>query len=261
MARAAIKLETIGARELLERLERLRDGRTDAVLAFDADGTLWGGDVGIDAFDSAIQRRLLREEARAALSEAAVRHGLEGGGSASDLAARIFAAYRAGRFPELLTFEIMTWCYAGFSLDELGLHARDTVKNYALVARLCRELEPIFDWARSAGLRTIVISASPRRVIEEAATLWGFSPADIVAGVASVEHGKIAPKLASSLPYARVKAELGRELIGPATWLASFGDSESDLEMMRAAALGVAVRPKLPLRMRLPELEHVALLE
>jgi phosphoserine phosphatase len=76
-----------------------------------------------------------------------------------------------------------------------------------------------------------------------------------------LEDGRIAPKLARPLPYAGVKVELGRELVGQAAWLASFGDSASDLEMMQAAALGIAVRPRLALRMRLPELDRVWLLE
>jgi phosphoserine phosphatase len=46
------------------------------------------------------------------------------------------------------------------------------------------------------------------------------------------------------VPYAEAKVSAGRELFGNARWLASFGDNVFDIDMLRTAELGVAVRPK-----------------
>ena len=176
MARATVKLRTLSPRAVTDELEALRAGIESPAILFDADGTLWSGDIGIDAFVLAYEQGLLREEAAEALRKTALLGPLDTHGSPSDLARRIDEAYRAGQFPEQPAWELMTWCYAGFTLDEVGEHARNTIQRSNLVSRLHRELEPILDWARSSGIRTVVVSASPRRMVEEAAALCGVFP-------------------------------------------------------------------------------------
>lgn len=97
-------------------------------------------------------------------------------------------------------------------------------------------------------------------MVEEAAALWGFAPADIAAATPSIVDGKVAPRLASTFPYGAGKVTCGRALLGSAVWLAAFGDSLSDVQMLEESRMGVAVDPKAALRMRLPELQNVALL-
>ena len=69
-------------------------------LAFDADGTLWSGDVGEDVFEWACERELLRADPREALDRAAVAHGVPTAGSTSRLAHALYSAYRSGRVPD-----------------------------------------------------------------------------------------------------------------------------------------------------------------
>jgi phosphatidylglycerophosphatase C len=260
VAKATVTLRTLSPRAVIDELEALRGDLPSPAILFDADGTLWSGDIGIDAFVMAYEQGLLREEAVEALRRTALLGPLQTHGTPSDLAQRIDEAYRAGQFPEQPAWELMTWCYAGFTLDEVGEHARNAIVQSNLVSRLHRELEPILDWARSSGVRTVVVSASPRRMVEEAAALWGFSAADIAAATPAMVDGKVAPSLASTFPYGPGKVTCGRALLGDATWLAAFGDSLSDLEMLKEARVGVAVDPKAALRMRLPELSRVVLL-
>src|SRR4030095_2571640 len=113
VARATVELSKIGTRELLQRLELARTGGASAI-AFDADGTLWSGDIGIDAFVLAIENGALREEAAEELSKRAQMHGVSAGRTPSKQAALILKAFRAGRFPEREAFELMTTCYAGY---------------------------------------------------------------------------------------------------------------------------------------------------
>ena len=63
------------------------------------------------------------------------------------------------------------------------------------------------------------------------------------------------------MPYAEAKVGAGRALFGDSLWLASFGDNVFDVEMLQAARMGVAVRPKLSLRSRLAELPNIHVLE
>ena len=259
MARATIELSRLGTRELLERLERAR-AEGPAAIAFDADGTLWSGDIGIDAFVLAIENGTLREEAGEELRRRARTHGVAEARSPSEQAGLIMKAFRAGRFPEREAFELMTSCYAGYTLDELGEHARAAITGCGLAGRLQRELEPIFDWARAAGVRSYVISASPERVVSEAAQLWGFTASDVVGVRPELAEGRILTRL-ERFPYAAGKVEAGRALFGAADWLASFGDSSGDIEMLLAARVGVAVRPGLRLRERLPSLSSLVVLD
>ncbi len=260
MEKATVNLRTLSARAVIDELERLRAGSQSPALLFDADGTLWSGDVGIEAFVCAYEQKLLREEALEALRALAASGNLETGGTPSDLARRIDLAYHAGSFPELPAWEMMTWCYAGWTLDEVGEHSRNTNRDKQLIERLHRELEPILDWARASGVRCVVISASPRRMVEEAASLWGFAAADIAAATPALVDGVVAPRIEGTFPYGPGKITNGRALLGNAEWLAAFGDSVSDFQMLEQSRLGVAVEPKAKLRMRLAELKNTVLL-
>lgn len=244
MAGAALSPERVTAAELVTRLDRLRRGRSPAVLAFDGDGTLWQGDVAEDVFHWSIERELLLKEPAERLREVARAHDLDLDGGSNELAAGMFAAYLSGRFPERTVCEIMAWCFAGFASDDLRRLTRQALDDAGLDARVNRSLSPLFDWARNQGVRVVIISASPRFVVEEAARRWDVPPADIAATTVAMESGRLLARLSSPVPYGPSKVQFGRELFSDAAWLASFGDSGFDLDMLGAAELAVAVRPK-----------------
>ncbi len=248
-------------RELLGELEKLRAAHAEAAVAFDGDGTLWTGDVGEDVFHHAVAERMLRSEALPALCRDAEANELSSEGDANDVAARIFEAYTRGKFPEREVCAVLTWCYAGFTSDEYANLCREVLEQRGIGQRLQRELEPALEFCRTAGIRTVVISASPRAAVEAAAGLWGFSPRDIAASTPLESGGRIAAENSGEVPYAGSKVQAARSLIGQSEWLASFGDNVFDVEMLQAARIGVAVRPKVGLRTRLPELENVRLLD
>jgi phosphoserine phosphatase len=241
------RLRPVGARQLVRELAA-RSGSSEAALVFDADGTLWFADVGDDVFLATIERGLIKDDSREALSLVASRHNLPAGGSATQIARTLRDAFRAGWLPERDVFEVMAWCYAGWTLDELLDHAQGVLTRGQIARRLNPELAPVLDWARRAGLRTVVVSASPRPIVEIAARLWDFAPESIVAATPAVHAGRIVSRLASPLPYGTAKVEAARQLLGQRSWLASFGDSAFDLEMMLCARVAVAVSPKPELR-------------
>lgn len=247
----------VSSAQLISELgARLRTEETGA-LAFDADGTLWSGDVGDDVFRFAVAHGRLREEARAELERQAEARDFEASADVNETAKTLFDAYLAGRYPERDICELMTWCYAGYTLREMALLAEEALHAGELSKRMHEELRPIIEFARGRGLRTVVISASPRTIVEQAAGLWGFGVADIAASTPRIADGVISGSMDGSVPYAASKCVAGRALLGDARWIASFGDNVFDLEMLREAEIGVAVRPKPALQARLAEVPGV----
>ncbi|MCK6533930.1 MAG: haloacid dehalogenase-like hydrolase [Polyangiaceae bacterium] len=252
--------ERVSAEALVLRLDRLRRGRTPAVLAFDGDGTLWSGDVAEDVFHWAIERELLTGVPAAPLVAIARAHGLTLSGSSNEVAAGLFTAYVAGTFPERAVCEIMAWCFAGHALGDLRRFARQALDDTGLDARVTRALAPVVDWAKNQRVRMVIISASPRFIVEEAARRWDVGPHDIAATTPAIESGRMLPRLATPVPYGPTKVVFGRELFQDSAWLASFGDSPFDLDMLGAAELAVAVRPKPALLEALPALPRSVVL-
>jgi phosphoserine phosphatase len=230
-------------------------------LTFDADGTLWSGDVGEDVFDSACEEGLLREEARPGLVAVAEAHALPTAGTPSELARAIHQAYRRGLVDELLTCEVMTWGYAGLTTTELVDFARHALTRKGLAARLHAVLAPMFDFARREGLRVIVVSASPALVVAEGLRLASIEVDELAGAPSAVEGGRIVPGLAGRVPYGPEKVIVGKRLLTGHDWLGTFGDNAFDAEMLRAARIGVAVHPKPALRARLAELPNTVVLE
>ena len=242
--------------DLLDRLLALV--RADDVLAFDGDGTLWSGDVGDDMFFHALDHQLLREAAWPALEGLATLHGLAAYGTTEDVARRIYDAHLAGRVSQPSTYAMMAWCFAGYTSEAVAAMTREILPPAALEARRHPEVDAVLEWARSRGLRTVVISASPEPVVQTVGAYWGFAPPDIVAVTPSTDQrGHILPELRGEVPYGPQKVHLGRELLGQARWLAAFGDNTFDADMLTCAEVGVAVRPKPGLRRRLTVLPGV----
>src|SRR5690606_5645776 len=90
------------------------------LLAFDADGTLWTGDVGIELFEALLAVEGVGEEASDALVELADRFGIARVGTPTAQAKKLYEAFEAGRLPYDLAFAMMAWAYAGWGESELS---------------------------------------------------------------------------------------------------------------------------------------------
>ncbi len=241
---------TLDALGVIRRLEALaRDTSGAGALVFDADGTLWTCDVGVDVFVDALSRNLLRDEARTALLREVQAHDLAGNVDvealdANALGKHLQRAFELGVYAEKPATEMQVWAYAGLTEDELRHHTRDTLRRSQLHTRIHQPLLPVLIWARDLGLRTVIVSASPQIVVEEAARALDFLPTDIVAGRTTRVGARLGSELEEPLPYGVAKADAGKRLLGDAAWLATFGDSAFDLAMLSQAKLPVLVRPK-----------------
>lgn len=267
---AKLSVPTVDVLDLLGRIEALaRETEGSGALVFDADGTLWEGDVGVDTFQAALDQGALREEVRQALIAEVFKHRLEeeleleGAPEEVDvnlLGQSLLRAFERGIYPERAATEMQVWAYAGWSETELRQHTRSCLLRGQFFSRIRRSLLPLLLRARELGLRTVVVSASPRIVVEEAARHLGFGPGDIVGGRAKGTTTSFLPALAEALPYGSGKVKAGRLLLGNARWLAVFGDSSFDTEMLSEAKLPVAVCPCPELLERLPEIRGAVLL-
>jgi PPM family protein phosphatase len=235
---------------VLERLEAARTQHPDGVIAFDADGTLWSGDVGEDFFHALIARQAIRDQARDALvanaHEFSVKVAL--GAAPTDVARALYDAYIEGRFPEERTCEMMTWACAGWTKGEIARHCKGVVEVGRLISRIHEEVRGVLEWARKKKVRVIVVSASPREIVETAAAKLGIKGLDIVASTGLYEGEIMIAKAELPIPYADGKVYALRKMIGNKAILGAFGDNAFDLAMLSQAMVAVAVRPKERLR-------------
>ncbi len=253
-----MSVERVSVESLIPRIERAASELGGGALAFDGDGTLWDGDIGEDFFFELVRHGDVRPQARAQLAAEAQAHGLESGGAGVELASRLFEAYRGGLYPERATCEMIAWLCAGWSHGEVARFAEAVVVTHRLAERLHPETHRIARHARSLGLRTLIVSASPLPVVDAAAKIAGFS--ETVAAAPRFDGEHMLAAVDRPIPYDEGKVSRLRERIGTLPLLAAFGDNTFDVPMLGAAHLAVAVRPKPRLLARVADVPGLLLL-
>jgi phosphatidylglycerophosphatase C len=230
------------------------------VLATDADGTLYRGDVGEAMFETALRERLLRPEALDALAAEALRYGVDPSGDPSALGAKLYDAWRAGHYPDEPAFAMMTWTYAGYAPEELADLARRVLDEFDIATRARPEMMAVLEWGRERALPLYVVSASPIAVVLEATDRLGLGGDRVVAMEPALAGGRLAPRLATPATYAEGKlARLRQRTAAPV--LAAFGDSYYDRALLEAAAVPVAVSPSPELVDIIPSIAGCIVLE
>jgi phosphoserine phosphatase len=239
-------LATTNVERLRETLRPWLDAEPGAALLFDADGTLWSDDVGHIAFEYACRHDLLRDAAREGLRREALGAGLSPNdrASAAELGLALLDAYFEHRYDEKAAAEAMVWCYAGFDEVELRRLVRDAFAEARHDDFLHHNVLELAAWARERGAETYVVSASPLLVIEEATASLGFRRSHLAGGRAATRAGLFEPRLEGELPYGPTKVTAGRSLSGDRPWLAAFGDSGFDLDLLAGARQAVGIGKK-----------------
>jgi HAD superfamily phosphoserine phosphatase-like hydrolase len=228
--------------EILSRLGG--DAPKDSVIAFDADGTLWSGDIGIDTFEALLAERAIRGEALPALRDEARVAEVLLEGDANDQARALYDAFQKGTYAEERAFPMMAWAFAGYSLDEARSFASSVVERVGLRMRLHPEVLPVIDWAVKYGVPLYVVSASPDAVVRAAIDALDLPFQDVFAMSPAIEQGRIRARIVEPITYGAGKTAALRSGVPEAILWAAFGDSVFDLAMLRAARIRVAVRPK-----------------
>jgi phosphoserine phosphatase len=227
-------------------------GRIEAggVIAADADGTLWSGDIGIDAFTTLLGRRMIREPALAALNEEARLLHLEPMSDANDQGRRLYDEFEAGNYPEDRAFAMMAWALAGYAPDEAFAFAAEVIERTDLASRLHGELVPILLWAEQQNVPLYVVSASPEWIVRPAVDRLRVPVTRVFAMKAAEGEGRMRSRITGPVTYGQGKLTALRSAIGQNPLLAAFGDSAYDLPMLGQAEIPVAVRPKPDLAAR-----------
>src|SRR4051812_14934827 len=158
-------LAVLSAHEIVGRLEIEREKASAAgrsgLVAFDADGTLWEGDIGDATFEALLATRSVRAPAFAELQKLAVRVGAMVKSDPSEQASALYDAFLSGTLPPAEAYAMMAWAFAGHTADEMRAFAGRVIDAVDLAGRVFAEVRPILAWARAAGVPLYVVSASP----------------------------------------------------------------------------------------------------
>jgi phosphoserine phosphatase len=241
-------LPTITSAALIEKLEEERR-RTASLgeaplIAFDADGTLWSGDVGCDIFNALVRVNGVREESASALLAEAAEFGIAVSGTSTEIARVLDAAVSLGRYPEARGLAMVAWAFAGWEPPAVDAFACEVATDVRLEARIYPEILPVLAWAEERGVESWVVSASPRAMAVAGAALVGVPAERVVAMTPALEGGRIAARLEGFVTYDDGKRDALRAAKPLATVLGAFGDSGYDAALLREARLRVAVHPK-----------------
>lgn len=242
-------LPRISTAEVIDRLaaakERTPKGARP-VMAFDADGTIWKGDAGVDMFEALLADNAIRPPAAAALARLAAKHGFEAGSDPVALARAIYLAWEkqlTPRCPEDETFAMMAWIFAGFTEAELTAYARDVLTRAKIAERIRPEVRALVAWARSNDVEVLVTSASPRTPVVVGVADIPIPPESVFALTTRVEGGVHQAELTGVFVYADGKATAVSQGRPGAFLLGGFGDSAYDGALMRMSQVPVAIGP------------------
>lgn len=235
--------------ELIERLAAARDrapAGARALLAFDADNTIWKGDVGVDLFEALLAEDLVRPAAAEALERLAREVGVGSGLGAVGTARALYESWEkqlSPCCPEDKTFAMQAWIYAGFTPAELTAFAERVLEKVGIAERIRPEVREIVKWARNSGVEVVVASASPRTPVEVGVRHLGIPSESVFAMTSKIDGGVLLPELTGVFVYAEGKAVAVREGRPGAVVLGGFGDSAYDAALMRMSAVPVAIGP------------------
>jgi phosphatidylglycerophosphatase C len=229
---------------VLGRLDAARRAQPGGVVAFDADGTLWSGDVGDDFFRGVLAAGRIESVADAAMRALAEEFDVPAPEGSVALGNVLYEAYFADRVPEDRICEMVAFICAGYTVEEVHDLAGRVVLGKGLAARVHPEVAHVVEWTRRVGVEAFVVSASPLAVVLAGAVPLGFDAAHIVAVTPLESGGRLRPEVARPIPYADGKVTCLRARVGSRPLYGAFGDNVFDIPLLSAAEVPVAVRPK-----------------
>ena len=233
--------EQVSALSIIRRLEQELEGAVDPIVAFDADGTLWRGDVGCDLFSGAIARRAFQPEAAELFDREARSIGLSTDGDLATVATRLLEAFHSGLWEDGPAAVTMAICYVGVLPDALTELADEVLASAGIQARLHPGIVEIIAWANERGARVQVVSASPMAAVVAGVRRMGISSERVIAMRPAVRaDGKLAMELEGESVYGEGKVQALDRALPTATIVGAFGDSAGDAFRLRRSRVPVA---------------------
>ena len=231
----------------------------EAVAVFDADHTLWNGDIGDAAFGAAADAGLLSAATwRGPVVDWARGWGLSVGDDPVAGTRAIFAAVESGALQATATargldasawkgslYAMQAWVYAGLRRDDVAAFG-ERLFAQGFAERIWEDMRAVVDGLRARGVQVLIASASHGALVVPGAQRLALAD-DAVAGMEPVVDGDgvIQPAIAQDT-YGPGKASVVRRLLGGRRPLLAFGDSvlATDRELLALAHQGVAVATK-----------------
>ncbi|MBL8916710.1 MAG: haloacid dehalogenase-like hydrolase [Archangium sp.] len=186
------------------------------IVVFDADGTLWRGDVGEDFLRFAAQRKLFPNDVEYATYE----HHLEQS-----------PPYAYGWCVEILK---------GMPEAQLQEHC-DRFFNERFAGRVFAFVRPMLERLRKAGITPWICSASPRWAVLPGARALGIDPAHVIGVTCSTSDGVLTGVVDQPVPVGPGKVTwLERRGVKP---LLGVGNGDFDVDMLAASERALVIAP------------------
>jgi phosphoserine phosphatase len=208
--------------EFLDSVTSLRP----RVAAFDCDGTLWSGDIGVDFFEWELTNdEVFPQPGRGILAKSMrERH----------------AAYKRGEVDETTMCGEMVTMHRGISESKI-MGAATRFFDEFFVAQIFPEMRELVCRLQQNGSEIWAVSSSNEWVIRAGMKYFGIAENRVLAAKVEVEKG-IATDRLIRVPSGDGKPEALREVVKQPID-ATFGNSRWDAEMLAMAKHGFAINP------------------
>jgi HAD superfamily phosphoserine phosphatase-like hydrolase len=204
------------------------------VAAFDCDGTLWSGDIGVDFFEWELRNDAVFSEPGRSIR-------------AKSMLER-YAAYKRGEVDETSMCGEMVTMHRGISESKIMSAATHFFDEF-FVAQIFPEMLELVRRLQQNGCEIWTVSSSNEWVIRAGMKYFGIPENRVLAAKVEVEKG-IATGRLIRVPSGDGKPKALREVVKQPID-ATFGNSRWDAEMLAMAKHGFAINPN-------PDLEGMA---
>lgn len=211
------------------------------LIATDADGTLWEGDIGDDLFVEALSTLPLGPTAGEGLRVAAAEvFGPAAPAEPADLALAFIAAYRAGR----LSIERICQLQAESLGDRPQAEFDALIETVArrVAGRIRPAVRVIVEEAASADVALHVVTGSLGVAVAATLRIAGLRFASVSGGVLLARDGHVLPELAGPIPLHGGKVT-ALESVGAWPPAMGMGDGGWDSTFLRGCAVPLLVHP------------------
>jgi len=233
---------------LIEELKNLELGDDIARVAFfDADHTMWSGDLGDLAFNRALGQRRFLPEAAEPMAKLLEDSGGEAKRDPHADAEALYARYKEGGVDEVAIIDSQVLCYTGWQRDALVELGHEVMRD-GLGDKIYAGMRELHAALRTLGIEIRVISGTSQELVEAGVSVFGIAPEMVRGARAKIVDGKIHGEMDGASTYREGKVVAMKAMIGEATAVAGFGDSTSDTPMLERCILRVGVNPRPSLR-------------
>jgi phosphatidylglycerophosphatase C len=216
-----------------------------AVIATDADGTLWEGDIGDDLFLEALSHHPIGPVALAGLRDAA--REVFGDAAPTDLAAlalAFIAAYRTGRVSIERICQIQSEVLGDRRRAEL--EALLEIIATRVAARIRPAVRVVVEEAARVGVPVHVVTGSLGAAVAATLRRAGLAHASVSGAVLRVEGDRVLPRLAHAIPLHGGKVDALRS-VGAWAPALGLGDGAWDATFLGGCAVPLLVHPSAAL--------------